>query len=170
MKCYVCDNELYEHEFLSLRKYKNPEKKEGLETAVDFCSVECVNKFIDADTTDVFKESDVYKISRCGAYKDCERLDNLRKKCEGVDLLSVLSYVPSMATLNHCDSGEVGIIKSSVKLMDLLDSFDRKYQQSSDEMLSHSKNMNRLTKWILGFTVANLIFLIVSIIILVIRP
>jgi len=163
MKCYRCDAELYKHEFFSLREYKNPEKKEGLVAAADFCSVKCVNKFVDSDTDDILKEFDIYKISRCGAYNDCERLDNLRKKCEGVELFSALSYVPSMATLNHCDSGEVGIIKSSVKLMDLLDSFDTKYQKASDEMLIHSKNMNRLTKWILGFTVLNLIFIIVSI-------
>ena len=62
-----------------------------------------------------------------------------------------------------CNPAEAGIVMTTAKLMNLIDNFDKKYQEASNEMLEHSKNMNRLTKWILLFTLVNLVFLIVSI-------
>lgn len=175
MKCDFCKTDLNEYEFYALRKYKDPEKTIGLMASFNFCNKGCIDNYIDLDDENIFKSFDKYSISRCGAYKDCERINNLRVMCEDVEPL-YKSYNPMdpLGTLNfaktlapHCQPGEVGIIRASIKLMDILETFDKKYQKSSNEMISqseemvkHSKDMKWLTVFIAIFTVINLLILL----------
>lgn len=176
MKCNFCKNELYEGEFFSLIKYRDPEKLEGMEIRDDFCNEECINKFKELGEND-YTGYHIYRISRCAAYNDCLNLNNLRNKCEDIELgkpkpatitrspiLGIPDvHIPMPKMRFFCNPAEAGIVMATAKLMNLLDKFDKKYQESSNEMLEHSKNMNRLTKLILLFTLVNLVFLIVSI-------
>lgn len=164
MECLACEKDLNEYNFLSLRKYKFPKKTKCLEEAYDFCTIKCIDKFLETVNDDHFKDFQKYKISRCGAYKDCERIDNLRNMCESAENVirepNQFPIGPLRYLSPSCGPGEVGIIRASIRLMDILEGFDTKYQESSNELINHSKNMNRLTKLILVFTLANLVLLI----------
>ena len=175
MICNFCKKELDDGEFFSLIKYRDPENLKGMEIRDDFCNERCINKFKDLDETD-YEDYDIYRVSRCVAYNDCLNLNNLRNKCEDIELakpkpatitrspLGITNFhIPMPKMSFFCNPAEAGIVMASVKLMNLLDNFDKKYQESSNEMIEHSKNMNRLTKLILGFTLVNLVFLVISI-------
>jgi hypothetical protein len=63
----------------------------------------------------------------------------------------------------QCSPSDVALIKSSLKLLDVLEQFDKVSTKIRTEMLEHTKTMKFLTILILVFTVANVIILIVSI-------
>jgi len=166
MKCEQCSNQLYEYNFLSLRKYREINDDEILEESHDFCSTECAKKFIEG--REVTGEFELYEITRCVGYYDCERLDNLRVACESREpvVKSGPFDLPHTQLRPNCSPAEVGMIKSSLKLLDLFEQFERSSTQLSQEMLDHTKEMNRLTKWILAFTIVNAFMIIIQIILI----
>jgi len=126
MKCEQCGNELYEYNFLSLRKYENVDDDEYLTESHNFCSVECAKNFIEGKGKEITNEFELYRITRCVGYYDCERLGNLRIACESRE--PVVKSGPfdllHIQLRPNCSPAEVSIIKSSLKLLDLLEQFE----------------------------------------------
>lgn len=167
MKCDQCNSELYKFNFLSLRKYKEIDDEEILEESFDFCSKDCAENFL--RNKENLENFELYEINRCVGYYDCERLDNLRRMCEDAKAIKDETELFSLLHIpiaRKCSPGEVGIIKSSLKLLDLLEKFDETSKVINQEMLKHTKEMNKLTKLILFFTIANAIFIVIQIIII----
>lgn len=169
MICENCENELDYFHFLALKNYEISKGNKTLKMQFNFCSSKCMTQFIGKYKDNTFKDFDPYEISRCGGYKDCEKINNLRRMCETSKQLNVKSSIfnPGFMPTFYCKPGELGIIRASLKLMDILESFDEKYQASSremslqsQEMIKHSRDMKWLTVFIAVFTVANLIILI----------
>jgi len=156
MNCENCDNELYEFDFLSLRKYERDGDDECLIESHGICSRDCADSLREGlNNTDDFR---LYEVKRCVGYYDCERLDNLRGMCENKEEVGV-SYpfgLRPTALIRQCEPAQVGIIKSSLKLLDLMDDFDKKSTDLNNKMLKHTKSMNWLTKLILIITGVNL--------------
>jgi len=130
----------------------------------------CKN-FIEGKGKEITNEFELYRITRCVGYYDCERLGNLRIACESRE--PVVKSGPfdllHIQLRPNCSPAEVSIIKSSLKLLDLLEQFERNSTQLSQEMLRHTKEMNRLTKWILAFTAINALMIIIQIILILSR-
>ena len=198
MNCKQCSKELYEHNFLSLRKYEKIEDEDYLIGSHDFCSKECADKFKEKQKNQ--DDLELFEIRRCVGYHDCERLDNLRGICETKERVNSGGggiFGLSLPPLNRmCEPAQVGIIKASLGLLDVLDSFGElslkhnkqmlKQEKSNSEllksmddvnkissklnkkMLNQTEKMNMLTKLILIITGVNLGFLIIQIILVLI--
>ncbi len=164
MKCENCGKKMYEYNFASFRKYEKRDKVKVLLESHDFCSKKCATDFKNKlDSSDNYE---IYEITRCNGYYDCEKLGNLRVMCEKkkrVGLSGLLDGFISFLT-PECDPAKVGIIKSSVKLLDLMTKFDEKSTKLNNKILEHTKSMNKLTKFILIITGINLFLIAVQII------
>lgn len=167
MKCYQCNKELDKFDFLSLSKYREIEDEKILGKPFNFCSKGCVEAF--SKSKENLRDFELYEINRCVGYYDCERLDNLRRMCEETKAIKKevgLFSLPHIPMLRKCSPAEVGIIKSNLRLLDLFEKFDKTSTEITQEMLKHTKKMSRLTKWILCFTIANVIFITIQIILI----
>lgn len=156
MVCSRCKNEIENLNFYSLRKN---------DKILDFCCKDCITDYMNEHKNDL-KGFELNKVSRCVGYYDCLRLDNIRGICEDVDPVQKKSHAFDLARSlkpPQCNPGNVAIIKSSIKMMDLFEKFDAASTQISSEMLDHTKAMSKLTKWMLGFTILNLFFVAISI-------
>lgn len=156
MVCAHCKNKIKNLNFYSLRKD---------DEILDFCCNDCLKDYMNEHENDL-KDFELNKVSRCVGYYDCLRLDNIRGICEDIEPFQKKGYPLDLARSlrpPQCNPGNVAIIKSSIKMMDLFEKFDAASTQISSEMLDHTKTMNKLTKWMLGFTVLNLFFVAISI-------
>lgn len=168
MNCENCDNKLYKFDFLSLRKYGEIDDVEYLDESHNICSINCANIVKGGlKNPDDFR---LYEVKRCVGYYECERLDNLRGICENKEEVGVSHpFGINLSGLNRqCEPAQVGIIKSSLKLLDLMDEFDKKSTDLNNKMLKHTKSMNWLSKLILIITVVNLGFLLIQIFLILI--
>lgn len=135
----------------------------------NFCSLECLKKFV--NSIENVEDYKIYEVTRCVGYYDCKKLSNLRRMCESVvpleveditsSRVSAFEVLAAKAMYPSCSPAEVGIIKSSIKLLDIFEKFDREATKINKEMLHHTREMNRLTKLILAFTILNLIILVI---------
>lgn len=115
-----------------------------------FCSGECLDAFIKSiDTKNDSVLYDFYTASLCPAFYDCERLDNLREKCiyweeieDDSPPSNPFSIGISLAKLKpinmQCGSGDVALIKSSIKLIDCINDFDEKMRTINVGILDNS--------------------------------
>jgi hypothetical protein len=160
--CYFCKKTLAPFNYFSLRKYKESDVVDDddiLLESYDFCSTVCSTQFLKS-----FKfsdEFDFFEMIRCVGYYDCKRLDNLRRMCESMEKRNPnntpLFLVGGMAP--HCNPAEVGIIKSNIKLIDLIEKFDKTSTKISEDMLDHTKQMKWLTAVVLIISLLNLLML-----------
>jgi hypothetical protein len=156
--CEQCNGSLNKFCFLSLRKYEivgeGDDYDEYLVEAHNFCSEECVNKFLERS---VRKDFTLYKISRCVGYYDCQRLDNIRRMCEDKEELTSqkrgLFLMPNISPLNRrCEPAQVGIIKSSLALLDLFESYKSESSEINKQFLENAKEAGEINKQILTNT------------------
>lgn len=181
IKCEQCGKESEGYYFLSFRKHNFDGERRTVTKHLDFCSKKCAETYI--AKAESLEGMNLFKITRCVGYYDCDRLDNLRVMCEDEEALkgrggSIYSIINGMtnaidsiirAKSRTCNPSDVAIIKASLKMMDMTEKFNESSTKLSNEMIKHTKGMNRLTKWILGFTIANAIIIILSIILTLIR-
>lgn len=166
MKCSKCNTEYDIQDFISFRKYDN----EGfLLNNLDLCN-NCKNKSIQQDKFDELKDKladkgyKLYEISRCSCYDDCKKIDNIRRMCEKKEEVDKSPDFGSFPlSINWCNPAEGGIIRASVKLYELFDNYDKSSTELSKNMLKYTKNMHKLTWFILGFTIISSILTIVNV-------
>lgn len=161
LSCFQCKKTLNPFNYLSLRKYEEIDDNERLKVSYDLCSTECLNKILESEVS-YDNGFEFCEISRCVGYYDCKRMDNLRRICESRELKSLSNHsIYGLVTARRapaCSPAEVGIIKSNIKLLDLIDKFDKSSTQISKETLEHTKDMKNLTWVILIATLLNLFF------------
>lgn len=164
MECKICKNEYNLTNFISFRIYDG----DVLTKKIDLCS-NCIND-LQKDESDKFMSNliedgyGLYEISRCSCYTDCEKIGNLRKKCEKVKKVgkSPGLFDFSINPINWCDPGDAGIIRASVRLYELFDNYDKSSTKLNENMLKYTKNMHHLTWFILGFTIISIILTILN--------
>jgi hypothetical protein len=193
MNCHNCGKEIGLYHFLALKKYEFPiglSSDKHYDESHEFCSEECMKAF-KLPSKDGLSDKyfwDPLDVFRCRGYYGCERLNNLRGRCEKYEThkikedepiesqaprnLSHFSNIPAaifIPPVPFCEPSEVAIISANLKLFDLFDRFDKESTKLNKEMLIHTKSMSRLTKWILVLTILNTIFVILQIVLSISR-
>lgn len=153
--CDYCGGELNKFDFLSLQKYEveNQYEEPVLVDYYDFCSEECARKFQEEHS---LKDFELYRITRCATYYECEKLGNLRNMCDKEELVNGRSYplIPNINPTTWCEPAQGGIIKSNIKLIDSLKKFDKTSKRANRVMMI-------LTGVIVFLTVVNFLLSVV---------
>lgn len=126
-----------------------------------FCSEECYKKIYDEDM-----DSEFIYISTCPGYKDCEKLNNIRRMCR---IENTISHPKSQYDFNletpitWCNPAQLSIIRTNVKTYEFIVDSQEKTDSINKETIKLSKLNVILAFVMIGISLINLIVMIVNI-------
>lgn len=83
------------------------------------CCVSHLQELVDRNDC---RQYEIVEYTRCSAYSACRDLDNIRRKCEQSESLTVRPFIAPKSGV-FCEPGEAGMIMAAHKSMQILDRF-----------------------------------------------
>lgn len=147
--CKICGDEINENEF-----FTDSNKKYFL------CSEECCKEYKKRTG-----EEDFIFASKCNGYDDCKELNNISDKCLIVDELQ-LSYAgfPLGYKPVRCQSAELFIIRTNMKLYNFVKESEEKSSKLNEETLELAKTNIMLVRAMFKLTIVSVFLVFVQII------
>jgi hypothetical protein len=149
--CEICNKNINNHMFFSLRKYEEVQVGNHLEDKLiecdNFCSDSCLKEFSDKHE-ETIEEYELYEVRRCSSYYDCLDLGNIRGICEKQERLDYEHGLLSPKLYNFCEPADAGIIKASINIKKQLD-------EGSKQNAFHFKLTAAMTVLVILLTIFN---------------
>ena len=143
--CKICGNKINSYEYWVTKNHEDY-----------FCSEECYKKIYNEDM-----DSEFIHISTCPGYKDCEKLNNIRRMCRTEHNIShpksAFDIYNTEFHIDWCDPAQLSIIRTNVKTYEFIVDSQEKTDSINKETIKLSKLNVILALVMIGISLINLI-------------